>query len=96
MLELFRIPFFVGAHPEANLPSVGAWLQKNWLNQAPPEFWSIMAEIRTWYCPRHFVTDVFVVTVEDDAVVLAVEFYTDDQPGHERSVELVSNRPVAA
>jgi hypothetical protein len=91
---LFRTPFFLGAHPAANLPTISVWLQKNWLNQAPPEFWSLMAEIRTWYCPEKYVVDVFVVTIEDDAVVLAVEY---EQPGREEwIVELVSNKPIAA
>jgi hypothetical protein len=92
-MDLYRMPFFVDAEPAAPLPTVGAWLQGRYL-KTPPEFWSIMGEIRAWNPERKYVADVFVVTVEDDAVVLAVEYRHLRQDVC--SVELVSNKPIAA
>jgi hypothetical protein len=90
-VKLYRKFVVVDRAWVADLPDLGAWLRDNYLH-TPPELWAIMAEIQTWDGPRK--RGVWVVTVEDSAVVLAVRRGQSDQDEEEYFIELASDQPI--
>lgn len=86
-----RVPFRTYAY--ANLPELGDWFRNNDYIEAPPELWAMLSKVCRSTSRGH-ITNVFVVHIDTDAVVLALIYAWFDD-GVKSRVELISNKPLS-